>query len=234
MPQSYPAPGWVEHDPERIRDDAIEVTREVIRATEALGHRVEAIGLTNQRETTVVWERDSGRPVHPAVVWQDRRTADSCTALREAGHEPQVARRTGLRLDPHFSGTKLAWILDHVPDARSVALGLASVFGLAGCGGGGDSRDDGTAALPAAWAYEKFPDGSIRILWTIRKNGEEELVLMDSGFHPIPVPEKAVTVLTPDGEQLEASRPVEIRIEGTNSAFLEEQVTLRPYRRDSS
>ncbi len=119
----------MEHDPERIRDDAIGVTREVIEAAEALGHRVRAIGLTNQRETTVVWERGSGRPVHPAIVWQDRRTADACAALREAGHEPRVARRTGLRLDPYFSGTKLAWILDRIPGARDAAARGELAFG---------------------------------------------------------------------------------------------------------
>ena len=129
MPQSYPAPGWVEHDPARIRDDAIEVTREVIETAEGLGHRVEAIGLTNQRETTIVWERDSGRPIHPAIVWQDRRTADACADLREAGHEPGVARHTGLRLDPYFSGTKLAWVLDHVPGARDAAMRGELAFG---------------------------------------------------------------------------------------------------------
>ncbi|WP_420633863.1 glycerol kinase GlpK [Candidatus Palauibacter sp.] len=129
LPQSYPAPGWVEHDAERIRDDAIEVTREVIGAAEALGYRVEAIGLTNQRETTVVWERASGRPIHPAIVWQDRRTADTCAVLRDEGHEEWVAGHTGLRLDPYFSGTKLAWILDRVPRAREAAARGELAFG---------------------------------------------------------------------------------------------------------
>ena len=121
LPQSYPRPGRVEHDPERIRDDAVGVAREVIEAAEALGYQVAAIGITNQRETTVVWERASGRPIHPAIVWQDRRTANECAALREAGHEGLIERRTGLRLDPYFSGTKLAWILDNVPGAREAA-----------------------------------------------------------------------------------------------------------------
>ncbi|WP_419860794.1 glycerol kinase GlpK [Candidatus Palauibacter sp.] len=121
LPQSYPMPGRVEHDPERIRDDAVGVAREVIEAAEALGYQVAAIGITNQRETTVVWERASGRPIHPAIVWQDRRTAKECAELREAGHEGLIERRTGLRLDPYFSGTKLAWILDNVPGAREAA-----------------------------------------------------------------------------------------------------------------
>ena len=129
LPQSYPAPGWVEHDAERIRDDVVAVTRQVIEAADALGYRAEAIGITNQRETTVVWERASGRPVHPAIVWQDRRTADACAALREAGHEERVARLTGLRLDPYFSGTKLAWILDRVSGAREAAARGELAFG---------------------------------------------------------------------------------------------------------
>ncbi|WP_420450112.1 glycerol kinase GlpK [Candidatus Palauibacter sp.] len=129
LPQNYPAPGWVEHDPERIRDDAISVTHEVIAAAETLGHHVAAIGITNQRETTVVWERASGRPIHPAIVWQDRRTAKECAELRDAGHEGLIERRTGLRLDPYFSGTKLAWILDNVPGAREAAENGELAFG---------------------------------------------------------------------------------------------------------
>lgn len=129
LPQSFPQPGWVEHDPERIRDDVFAVTREVIEAVDALGYRAEAIGLTNQRETTVVWERASGRPIHPAIVWQDRRTADVCGQLREAGHEPRIASLTGLRLDPYFSGTKVAWILDHVAGAREAAERGELAFG---------------------------------------------------------------------------------------------------------
>ena len=129
LPQSYPARGWVEHDAARIRDDAFAVTREAVHAAEALGYRVEAIGVTNQRETTVVWERESGTPIHPAIVWQDRRTAQECATLRAAGHEPLVARRTGLRLDPYFSGTKLSWILDNVPGAREAADAGELAFG---------------------------------------------------------------------------------------------------------
>ncbi len=121
LPQSYPQPGWVEHDPERIRDDVVQVTRDVIGSAESEGYRVEAIGITNQRETTVVWERATGRPIYPAIVWQDRRTADTCDALREAGHQNEVSRRSGLLLDPYFSGTKLAWILDEVAGARAAA-----------------------------------------------------------------------------------------------------------------
>jgi glycerol kinase len=121
LPQGFPRPGWVEHDAERIRDDALECCREVIASLEKGAVGVAAIGITNQRETTVVWERSTGTPIHPAIVWQDRRTAGACRRLREEGHEAVVRARTGLLLDPYFSATKLAWILDHVDGARDAA-----------------------------------------------------------------------------------------------------------------
>ena len=110
LPQAYPGHGWVEHDPEAIWADTLAVSRE------ALAHAPSpacAIGITNQRETTVVWERRTGRPIHNAIVWQDRRTAARCAELAAAGHEAMVARRSGLVIDPYFSATKIAWILDH-------------------------------------------------------------------------------------------------------------------------
>ena len=120
LPQSFPRPGWVEHDPERIWADTLAVCRTVV--AEAGGPQaIEAIGITNQRETTVLWERASGRPVYPAIVWQDRRTSARCRELREAGNEPLVQRKTGLLLDPYFSATKLAWLLDRVEGAREAA-----------------------------------------------------------------------------------------------------------------
>jgi glycerol kinase len=112
--QHYPQPGWVEHDPEEIWESTLAVCREALTA----GGPVAGIGITNQRETTVVWERASGRPVHRAIVWQDRRTAERCEALVAQGHEELFNSRTGLVLDPYFSGTKIAWILDNVPGAR--------------------------------------------------------------------------------------------------------------------
>ncbi len=121
LPQSYPGPGRVEHDPARIRDDAVAVCREALERAEASAGRVAALGITNQRETTLLWERATGRPVHPAIVWQDRRTAPLCDALRERGLEPEVRRKTGLLLDPYFSATKLAWLLEHVDGAREAA-----------------------------------------------------------------------------------------------------------------
>jgi len=118
LDQHYPQAGWVEHDPERIWSDAVAVLREAIAHANGT---IAALGITNQRETVVVWERSTGRPIHRAIVWQDRRTADVCASLLAAGHEPEVQRRTGLLLDPYFSATKIAWILDHVPGARAAA-----------------------------------------------------------------------------------------------------------------
>jgi len=117
--QLYPAPGWVEHDPEQIWQDTLEVARKALGAVEP--QRVAAIGITNQRETVVIWDRMTSEPIHRAIVWQDRRTADECARLRGEGVEPVVAACTGLLLDPYFSATKIAWILDHVPGARERA-----------------------------------------------------------------------------------------------------------------
>ena len=124
--QHFPAGGWVEHDPEEIWSATLAVTREALAAA---GGAVAAIGITNQRETTVVWDRASGAPIHRAIVWQDRRTAAKCRALRDAGHESAVSEKTGLLLDPYFSATKLAWILDHVDGARDRAAAGELAFG---------------------------------------------------------------------------------------------------------
>ena len=124
--QYYPGDGLVEHDPEEIWSATLAVTREALASA---GGKVAAIGITNQRETTVVWDRASGVPIHRAIVWQDRRTAERCRSLREAGHEPMVSEKTGLLLDPYFSATKLAWILDHVDGARERAAAGELAFG---------------------------------------------------------------------------------------------------------
>jgi glycerol kinase len=121
LPQSFPQDGWVEHDPERIAADAELVARQALARAGMKAADLLAAGITNQRETVVLWERATGRPIHPAIVWQDRRTADECARLREVGHEAEITLRTGLLLDPYFSATKIAWILDHVPGARARA-----------------------------------------------------------------------------------------------------------------
>jgi glycerol kinase len=118
LPQHYPADGWVEHDGEDLWRDALATAREAIERAGLGARGIAAIGITNQRETTLVWERATGKPIHRAIVWQDRRTAGICARLKSDGAEPLVRRRTGLLLDPYFSATKLAWLLDHVPDAR--------------------------------------------------------------------------------------------------------------------
>ncbi len=119
--QSYPQPGWVEHNPEEIWATQLDVATAVLDAAGLKPTDIAAIGITNQRETTVVWDRTTGQPIHPAIVWQDRRTSDLCQELRSAGHLQTVREKTGLLLDPYFSGTKIAWILDHVPQARVMA-----------------------------------------------------------------------------------------------------------------
>ena len=127
--QIYPDAGWVEHDPEEIWTSTLQVCREVLERCGVSEGALAGIGITNQRETTVIWERDSGRALHNAIVWQDRRTAPLCAALREAGHEPNIAARTGLLLDPYFSGAKLKWLLDTLPDARNRAERGEILFG---------------------------------------------------------------------------------------------------------
>jgi glycerol kinase len=121
--------GWVEHDAEEIWATQAATITEVLARARATPADVAAIGITNQRETTVLWDRSTGRPVAPAIVWQDRRTAERCQQLKAEGLEPEVSRRTGLLLDPYFSGTKLAWLLEHVPHARQRAEDGELAFG---------------------------------------------------------------------------------------------------------
>ena len=127
--QLYPQPGWVEHDPEAIWASVIAVTRAALDKAGAKAGEILAIGLTNQRETTVIWDRESGTPVYNAIVWQDRRTAKYCQRLKDEGLEPAVSASTGLRLDPYFSGTKVAWILDNVEGVRARAEAGKLAFG---------------------------------------------------------------------------------------------------------
>ena len=127
--QLYPASGWVEHDVEDIWSTVVATVRAAIGRAGADVKDIAGIGITNQRETVIVWERATGRPIHHAIVWQDRRTADACAALREAGHEAMIAARTGLVLDPYFSATKIAWLLDHVEGGRAAAQDGRLAFG---------------------------------------------------------------------------------------------------------
>ena len=127
--QLYPAPGWVEHDAEVIWATALSTTRQVLRQLREKPRAVAAIGITNQRETTLIWDRRSGAPIYNAIVWQDRRTADRCRELDRDHAEEELTRKTGLRLDPYFSATKIAWILDRVAGARDLAHAGHLAFG---------------------------------------------------------------------------------------------------------
>ncbi|MDP4034541.1 MAG: glycerol kinase GlpK [Pseudorhodobacter sp.] len=127
--QHYPASGWVEHAPADLWSSVAATARAVIKRAGIAAKDIAAIGITNQRETTLVWDRATGQPIHNAIVWQDRRTADSCAALKTAGHEPMITARTGLLLDPYFSATKVGWLLDHVEGARERAERGELAFG---------------------------------------------------------------------------------------------------------
>ena len=129
FPQHFPASGWVEHDPADLWSTVAATARSAIEKAGLHGTDLAAIGITNQRETTLLWDRRTGEPLHRAVVWQDRRTAPTCDRLRAEGLEPTITARTGLLLDPYFSGTKLAWLLDHVEGARARAARGELAFG---------------------------------------------------------------------------------------------------------
>ena len=127
--QHFSQSGWVEHDPEDLWTTTVETARAAIAKAGLTAADIAGIGITNQRETTVVWERETGKPAHNAIVWQDRRTAGTCAQLRADGHEPAVAARTGLLCDPYFSGTKLSWLLDQIPEGKARAARGELLFG---------------------------------------------------------------------------------------------------------
>ena len=127
--QLFPQPGWVEHDAEEIWQSQAGVFKQVMAQLQLCPADIAGIGITNQRETTVVWERSTGKPIYNAIVWQDRRTADECIRLKEAGLEPMVNAKTGLVIDAYFSATKVRWILDHVDGAREKANRGELAFG---------------------------------------------------------------------------------------------------------
>lgn len=150
--QYFPDDGWVEHDGEEIWESTLAVCRQALGNASLAASDVTAIGITNQRETTLLWDATTGEPVHRAIVWQDRRTAAFCNRLREAGHEPRVTERTGLLIDPYFSGTKLRWLLDNIQGARERAergelrFGTVDTFLLWRLTGGRVHRTDATNA----------------------------------------------------------------------------------------
>ena len=152
LPQHYPASGWVEHNAEDIWRDSLATARDAIAQSDVGIERIAALGIANQRETAVVWDRNTGIPIHRAIVWQDRRSADECTRLQRDGVEAMVRSRTGLLLDPYFSATKVAWILDNVPGARAradrgeLAFGTIDSFLLSRLTGGKVHATDATNA----------------------------------------------------------------------------------------
>ncbi len=152
FPQHFPASGWVEHEPDDLWRTTLATCRQAMEQAGATAADIAAIGITNQRETTVVWDRKTGKAIHRAIVWQDRRTAELCARLKAEGHEPMVSARTGLILDPYFSGTKIGWILDHVPGARAraergeLAFGTVDSFLLWHLTGGAVHATDATNA----------------------------------------------------------------------------------------
>lgn len=152
FPQHFPASGWVEHEPEDIWESVLATARQAIAQAGLAAGDIAGIGITNQRETTLIWDRRTGRAIHRAIVWQDRRTAQACANLVAAGHEELVAERTGLRIDPYFSATKIAWLLDNVPGARrraeagELAFGTVDSFLLWRLTGGAVHATDATNA----------------------------------------------------------------------------------------
>ena len=129
LTQHYPRPGWVEHDPEEIWQTQIESARQALAEAHLEARDIDAIGISNQRETTLLWSRRTGKPIHRAIVWQDHRTADWCDAQRKAGLLDAVRAKTGLMIDPYFSASKIAWLLDHVAGARALAQAGELAFG---------------------------------------------------------------------------------------------------------
>ncbi|MGB6098802.1 MAG: glycerol kinase GlpK [Comamonas thiooxydans] len=133
LPQIYPQPGWVEHDPREIWRTQLSTAKEALAKACLKAGDIRSVGITNQRETTIVWNRKTGAPIHHGIVWQDRRAEPTCVQLREAGHSDTILRKTGLRIDAYFSGTKLKWLLDNVPGARAAAQAGELAFGTVDC-----------------------------------------------------------------------------------------------------
>ncbi len=177
FPQIYPQPGWVEHDPEAIWATTLKTARDAIASAEAAGGDVVAIGITNQRETTVVWDRKTLAPIHNAIVWQDRRTSGACVQLKAAGHEDIVQRTTGLFLDPYFSATKIAHVMDKVDGARAraeradLAFGTIDSFLLARLTGGAHLTDATNASRTSLFNIrENAWDQRLLDLFRVPKN----------------------------------------------------------------
>ena len=198
--QHFPAPGWVEHDPEEIWQSVLSAVAGALEASAVRGSEIAAIGITNQRETTLLWDRQTGAAVERAIVWQDRRTAARCAELKAQGHEARLREITGLVLDPYFSGTKLSWLLDRVPGARSAAVAGKLAFGTI------DSylvwRLAGGAAAHAPHVTD-VTNASRTLLMelTSRTWSDEMCALLD-------VPRRVLPEIVPSAERVAATRGV--------------------------
>lgn len=223
FPQHFPRSGWVEHDPEDLWRTTVETCKEAISKSGIAPGDVAAIGITNQRETTVVWDRKTGKAIHNAIVWQDRRTAETCAHLKAAGHEEEVRQKTGLLLDPYFSGTKVAWILDHVDGARDAAVrgdlafGTVDTFLLWRLTGGRSHATDATNA-------------SRTLMYDIRKGRWDESLLSVLRVPASMLPEvrdSAAEFGTTDPDILGAAIPV-LGIAGDQQAATVGQACFQP------
>ena len=200
--QYFPADGWVEHDPEEIWRSVVSVIAEALSEAQLKATDITAIGITNQRETTVIWDRSTGETVYPAIVWQDRRTDAACQALKSAGHEPDVNARTGLLLDPYFSATKVRWILDHIHEGQSRAeagelcFGTIDSFLLWRLTGGEQHRTDATnAARTLLFNIDSQDwDDTILALLNIPRALLPEVLDSSADFGVTKIPEIAATI----------------------------------------
>ena len=200
--QYFPADGWVEHDPEEIWRSVLSVIAEALSEAQLKATDITAIGMTNQRETTVIWDRSTGETVYPAIVWQDRRTDAACQALKSAGHEPDVNARTGLLLDPYFSATKVRWILDHIHEGQSRAeagelcFGTIDSFLLWRLTGGEQHRTDATnAARTLLFNIDSQDwDDAILALLNIPRALLPEVLDSSADFGVTKIPEIAATI----------------------------------------
>ena len=200
--QYFPADGWVEHDPEEIWRSVLSVIAEALSEAQLKATDITAIGMTNQRETTVIWDRSTGETVYPAIVWQDRRTDAACQALKSAGHEPDVNSRTGLLLDPYFSATKVRWILDHIHEGQSRAeagelcFGTIDSFLLWRLTGGEQHRTDATnAARTLLFNIDSQDwDDTILALLNIPRALLPEVLDSSADFGVTKIPEIAATI----------------------------------------
>src|SRR5512133_2917086 len=201
--QIFPHPGWVEHDPEDIWASQLSVARRALSQARLKASDITAIGIANQRETTIVWERKSGQPVHNAIVWQDRRTADACAGLARRGKTHTVRSKTGLVLDPYFSATKLAWMLDSIPGLRlhaergELAFGTIDSWLAWKLTGGGEHVTDASNAsrtllldiATAEWAPDMLDMLRIprQVLPRVVPSSNRDAPLARIGTHEIPL-----------------------------------------------